>query len=612
MLKSKRYGKVLFSSALMQIFLLVMATVAISVVLGSQNVSAQITAPPMATFGNPIVESPGLSYASGQGLSQKLPGTASKSWFKASSNAGRTKFDYKEFASQSFTGDKTVFGTGGFGSIQSSLIQGLAWGGTVALLVQFLGPMFGLSKENTNTLSMAALVGGLGAGFVKTAAVKWFGAGRGAAQFTFGLSFIAITAIVFILMYKDTKKHIVNVQCLPWEPQLGGAKCDDCNKDPLRPCSEYRCKSLGQACDIVNKGTAKEQCVWISKGDVNSPTITPWDEPLTRDLKYTPLAPKSTRPTALGVQIIGKGENKNCLPAYTPLQFGVTTNEPAQCKWGLSSTENYTGSMYFMEEGNYYVTNHTLKFKMPSPKDQDGNTQPYFQNDGTFNYYLRCQDANGNVNVDAYVVEFCVDASPDATPPFIESTSIISGSPVRFNVGTVPLDVNVNEPAQCKWSREDKSYESMENLMKCATDASDINGNLAYPCNTNLTLVEDRAENKFYFRCRDSAENTMIESYKFTVRGSQPLNIIELKPNGTVTGSSSVVKTAIEITTDDGAEEGKAKCFYNGSLTGEYVEMSDTDSYIHRQPQDLISGNWRYDIKCVDAGGNVAESNLTY
>src|SRR3989344_2062171 len=406
MLKSKRYGKVLFSSALMQIFLLVMATVAISFVLGSEmkSVSALELAEPDAinvpdVIDDTFIDQVDVNAAPPTNYNiappQQVGGTVSKGGIGLGNpevaGGGTGQFSVRGIASGKYT-----FGVNGAtGQALGYLAQGLLWGAGVAMLVQFLGPMFGLSKENTNALSTAAIIVGVGAGVAKIIAKQWFTGNTATLQWTFGLSFIAITAIVFILMYKDTKKHIVNVQCLPWEPQLGGAKCDDCNKDPLRPCSEYRCKSLGQACDIVNKGTAKEQCVWISKGDVNSPTITPWDEPLTRDLKYTPLAPKSTRPTALGVQIIGKGENKNCLPAYTPLQFGVTTNEPAQCKWGLSSTENYTGSMYFMEEGNYYVTNHTLKFKMPSPKDQDGNTQPYFQNDGTFNYYLRCQDANG-------------------------------------------------------------------------------------------------------------------------------------------------------------------------------------------------------------------------
>lgn len=515
-------------------------------------------------------------------------------------------------------------GVTGWSGLGNSLIQGVAWGGLVAGVAQLVGPMFGLSKGNTDSLSIAALAGGIGAGLAKSWvhsiatknsggwAAKLYGGKGGAGQGLFAGSFIVITAVIFIVMYKDTEKQTLTISCLPWEPPLGGQHCDDCNKDPFRPCSEYRCRSLGQACEIVNPKTAKEQCVWVSRGDVTSPTITPWEEPLTSNLSYTPLPPKATRPTALGVQIIKSGTDK-CLQPFTPLMFGISTNEPAQCKWSLSIV-NYSEMNNFVDkdwiEENNYIINHSFRDKLPSPKTEDGLTAPFFQNDGTFTYYLRCRDANGNVNVDAYAIEFCVDKSPDTTPPVIESTSIVSGSYVRFNVDTVPLDVNVNEPAQCKWSRQDQSYESMNNSMACSLNSADINGNLEYTCSTNLTSVEDRKDNIFYFRCKDLENNMMIQSYKFNLKGSQPLNIIELKPNGTVTGSTSIVKTTIEVITDDGAEEGKAKCFYNNSLTKDFVEMLETNSYAHSQPQDLSSGSWKYDIKCVDNGGNVANASF--
>ena len=86
-------------------------------------------------------------------------------------------------------------------------------------------------------------------------------------------SSVRISAAIFVLTYKDEEVKRVEYQCLPWEAPIGGERCEDCNQDPFRPCSEYRCKSLGQACEIVNSGTEDEKCIWQNPHDVNSPKI---------------------------------------------------------------------------------------------------------------------------------------------------------------------------------------------------------------------------------------------------------------------------------------------------------------------------------------------------
>ena len=41
----------------------------------------------------------------------------------------------------------------------------------------------------------------------------------------------------FVLLYKKESKKLISFQCLPFEPPIGGSKCEECNKDPFRPCS---------------------------------------------------------------------------------------------------------------------------------------------------------------------------------------------------------------------------------------------------------------------------------------------------------------------------------------------------------------------------------------
>jgi hypothetical protein len=256
--------------------------------------------------------------------------------------------------------------------------------------------------------------------------------------------------------------------------------------------------------------------------------------------------------------------------------------------------------------------------RLPSP-DSINAEAPEVRDDGRYDLYVRCRDKNGNENVDEFAIQFCVDPSPDTTPPVIVDTSITSGSAVRYNVGSVPLQVYVNEPANCKWSKQDKTYDTMENSMSCATSLSQINTRELYTCTTNLTGIENNVENKFYFRCKDqpgkpeNERNVNVNSYEFKLRGSQPLNIILTAPNGTITGNTQTIPVELKVTTDDGADEGVAICSFspNGNPNS-YVPMFETEAVEHKQELNLGTGNYNYYFRCVDLGGNSAQASVSF
>lgn len=525
----------------------------------------------------------------------------------------------------------TVYEGSAFGGhAMGALVGSFAWAGTVYLAVKFLAPMFGANARLTNALS-AASAAGIGAGtltyflvqngiigtgggtaFTGASGLQLFGYSATQVSFLIG---VGVAAAVFVLLYKKEKKQVVELQCLPWEAPLGGTDCEKCNTDPLKPCSEYRCKSLGQACEIVNAGTVEERCVWVARNDVNSPTITPWTTVLTPKHHYAPL---QTRPAARGTKIVSDETSNGCIKPFTPLQFGIITNEPSQCKIETTSNATFDAMNYYFGESNLFRYNHTQQLRLPSPEslNVEGLEVP---TEGLYNFYVLCQDKNGNVNVDEFVFNFCVDKSPDTTPPLIESTSITSGSPVSFGTQTVPLTIYVNEPSQCKWSSQDKAYDLMENTMSCSTHVYEQNARQQYPCSTGLTGVRDRTPNDFYFRCKDqplkneSERNTNQESYHFVLRGSQPLNILSVGPNATFTGSTDVVAVNLTVRTDDGSDEGKAICSFSSTgQEGSFIAMFQSNNYLHSQTLALTSGTYTYSFRCVDAGGNAASANTTF
>ncbi len=630
----KRNKRLVFGIGISQIFLLTLYSFAIAFILGENLVNARITSTPAGTASGILKSKPLIPY---ENLNPNVLWTSDPNtgeWMVGDKGSGFFNPEFPGFA-EGASGTEYCAGFGPLGCLNlgtgptaffgAHLIEGVVWGGILALGIKFLGPMVGLSEEASNAAAIAAL-GGMVAGkalygIIAPEGTGWI-FGKAATTQTAGLWSFGVGALVavaiFIATYKEEKKKLVNFQCFPYEPPLGGKKCEDCNKDSFRPCTEYRCKALGQACELLNPGTGEETCAWVSRNDAVSPTITPLTDALKpKGLSY--VKDDAIRPPSIGVKIVRDGGA--CLQPFTPLEFGINLNEPAQCKVDYKMPKKMDEMEFYLGGSNYYRYNHTQKMKLPGPDSGTaGDLAPELLNDGTFSLFVRCRDANGNENVDAFVFNFCVDQSPDTTPPIIEGTNINNNGFVRFNADSVPIEVYVNEPAECKWSRKSgMDYDDMENSMECATKAYEINANLNYACIGNLTGMKNQEDNKFYFKCKDqpgkdeSERNRMIQDYPLTLKGSQKLNIISAGPNGTIFGSTETVTIDLTVKTDDGAEEGKAICYF--SNTGEkdsYIAMFESNSFEHKQSLDLTNGDYRYFFRCIDAGGNTAEADTSF
>ena len=481
---------------------------------------------------------------------------------------------------------------------------------------QLAGSLFGMDEEQIDALSAGLAGGAFAYKFTNiyydlpkqlTASGQTFGLGA------LGWGIVA-GAIIFAVMYKKTSTEIVTFNCKPWQAPTGSKGGNDCEKCNLgdKECSEYRCKSLGQACELLNAGTEEEKCDWVNPQDTSSPMISLWENVLTEGYKYEP--DTTIRPPARGVKIIREGGE--CVEAFTPLAFGIVTDEPAQCKIDYNHTLKFDDMAYWFGESNLFLYNHSQTLKLPSPSSIDA-AAPELQHDGTYTLYVRCQDANENANVDEFAIRFCVEKGPDTTPPKIEGTSIANDMPIKYDQTSVELEVYVNEPSECKWGREDRSYDDLENEMSCSNNVWEMNNNLVYTCKTTLTGLKDRQENVFYFRCKDQPwaieedRNANQEGYKYTLLGTETLNIIEVEPNGTIRGSTDVVSVWLEVETANGYQNGESICYYGETGNeGDWIKFYETGTELHKQRLDLSEGSYKYYIKCVDLGGN-RDDNFT-
>ena len=146
--------------------------------------------------------------------------------------------------------------------------------------------------------------------------------------------------------------------------------------------------------------------------------------------------------------------------------------------------------------------------------------------------------------------------------------------------------------------------------MSCSNELWEMNAELLYTCVTTLTAIENGEENMFYFRCEDTGVNNMqmVQSYPFSVIGTQPLNILSVGPDGTIGSSTSTAVVNLSVRTDNGYRNGESTCYYSTSnSSSSYIEMLQTGEVnTHSQNLDLTGGLYNYYFKCVDLGGNTA------
>ncbi len=621
----------IYNAAFVQIFLLIMMSFAVAVMLSKEAEAEIFTAVDRVT-GKPIISAPPsganipTQVAPIQGPTQSgatldtvasTPATPARSTGAFSFIGKISKGDAFKKVGTAYTPEAAAGG---------ALVQGVFWGALMWGAAKVILPMVGASEATTTAVSNALLAAGLAGGVIKAASLytgkSIWGMSAGQAGFWGGLG---VGVLVFLMTYKDDHKETVKFECLPWEPKLGGADCERCNDDPFRACTEYRCRSLGQTCRLLNPSSDHAMCANIGRNDVNTPMITPKSEvlaPKSLELKYVP--DTSIRPPNIGVKILSN-LGSQCLPAFTPLQFGFDTDEPAQCKIDYNHTNSYDEMQFYVGESNYYTYNHTQVLKLPGSDD----IGPILQNDGTFQLFVRCRDGveekNGNAMIDEYVFKFCVDDGPDTSPPIAQGFSVPSGSYIQFDKEELNLDMYVNEPAECKWSPQDKDYETMENDFTCGTETYMVNSELNYVCSATLNGIQNREENQFFFRCVDQPDlkgtdkegdrNPNRQSISYTVLGSRPLDIIDVKPNGTILGSTDVVSVDLTVETSNGAQgNGNATCYISSDGTRDsFIEMYETNSYRHNQTYNrLVAGYYEFFFRCIDAGGNVAESNTNF
>lgn len=411
---------------------------------------------------------------------------------------------------------------------------------------------------------------------------------------------IALAAFIFTILFfkfiltKEQRKVTITYVCNNWQPPTGGKDCELC-VEKYKVCDAYRCHSFGKGCELLNEGTGNETCVSLNPNDASPPVIYP-----------LPIPPKTMDDLERG----SRGYSfKEEIEPYAPVEIGINTNEPASCKITTKATERYDDIVDFF--GNDLMSyNHTMNIPISYENKSQENGLIEINGAGDYEFYTRCEDANGNQNEIGYYIKFKVKEGPDMTPPLIEWYSIPDGSYVSAGHNETELSIHLNEPSYCKWDTTDTEYKNMENNFSCYVNNPVERNPYAYLCKTTITGIKVNTDNVYYFRCKDLAGNTNTESQPlngFHLQGTIPLNISGKGPSGTLYTRNVTLK----VTTINGAEkDGTAKCYYGQQFPS--IEFFKTESNIHEQELSLSQGYYLYKILCVDVGGNQAQTNINF
>jgi hypothetical protein len=475
-------------------------------------------------------------------------------------------------------------------------------GGTITIVMTALGWVDVVSttnpEERMQQSNAFAISSGIAAGLT---AVSMYIAvstvGLGPWGWAIGAAALIVAGVSsFLASGGETRDVTISSMCEAWQPPTGSDYCelcdipvsegglaiDDGNGEVLRgwECTEYKCKSLGQGCEYIseNVGSDRAKCISVEVNDVNHPIITRAE--IVGD--YKDINVESFQEGGDYLKVLEK------VDPYTYFDFEIETDEPSQCRIEYGSlSETYEDmDLYFPDSYYDYIHNQSW---ILTP-------------DEIYNFYIRCQDFNGNYNINAFVIQVETDAGEDMTPPSIETTSIKSGSYIANNVNQTQLQIYFNEPVEsCRWASTDMDYSLMDNYFACSGIPSSASSLFENYCNGLLNV--SLGTNYYYFACDDGNNNTNSESYPFTLTGTEALNLDYASPNGTIYYDYVTLYAETSV----GAESGKAVCYYDG------IEFYNSNASVHTQYlEDLDAADYEYEISCQDRAGNTNSTSITF
>ena len=492
-------------------------------------------------------------------------------------------------------GTEAIAGTIGFAS------AGIAFGiGMVAGAI--IADNMGLSPLGSIMMAVGGgiLAVGVASYFVNIVVFGWT---------PIGWAWIAIGAAIMLMSLlfggSDCEPVEVTYTCEPWQPPTGTDDCSKCNDDPLKPCSQYRCESLGAGCEFINEGTDQEMCT-AAEDDGGYPQVEPSLGDISDGEIYDDISGNGFSITDL---------NGGCVEANKDLVFGLKTNEPAQCRFDIEQKE--FDEMSFNFGINAYTYNHFTSFPLPDPSHGQSRGLDW---SGDLTLYIKCRDRFGHETPTFYKVEMCVNEGEDVTPPLVKEQTLNPANDALVSYDSTEKDIefHTNEAADCRWSEEDKDYDLMENDFTCDSDSFD---DCPYLCSGTLPLTS--SENVFYIRCKDQPwldvvdlgdeRNKNQQSYVYILRKPESKIAIDwVEPSGDLEVGTRISTVYLKVKTSGGGEYHKCKYSFSGYENMILFNDFDFDSTSEQTFNQMTTGRHKIYVECLDETGDSVQDETSF
>ena len=443
---------------------------------------------------------------------------------------------------------------------------------------------------------------------------------------------VVILVVAAILMSGgDTTEVSVTSHCEVWQAPTDNYDCTMCDIPVSEggfaidnafgvmkgyQCTEYKCKSLGNQCEFIseNQGTSRPKCVQAELNDVTEPYIEEFLLIFSDDMND---ASSENNPgytlkdsveydddydgyistdSQYGSNVDFENNNhlkikKEILP-YQTVTFGVKTDELSQCKitQDYNATSIDEADMYF--DNSYYDYHHNQSWIL-NPSEE-------------YQFFVWCQDYNGNDGDKFFLVEISTNKGDDVTPVQVVGTSVVNNGFVPNTTSAMDVTFYTNEPADCYWSTNDVDVTLMENFTTSDYDCSSgaTSTDSFFFEHDALQMPIEYGENTFYFACSDCAGNNNTQNHVYTLYGTEALSIDQYYPNGETFYTDTL---SLSVSTSGGAEEGKSVCSYNG------VDFLTTNASTHSQVlENLEKGEYSYAVDCMDVAGNKNSTSVSF
>jgi hypothetical protein len=347
--------------------------------------------------------------------------------------------------------------------------------------------------------------------------------------------------------------------CGTWQAPIGNLDCGRCSMDPTKPCTEYRCRSLGQGC-FYEETDGTGICNGYDSGDKTPPSI---------DINESSLTPGYS---ALLVSFLNYSgfEITPKLKPHRKFTISITTDEPANCV--LTPMPTSTGFTVPSAFGSFaygagtvnFTTDHTIEVNVPALEEAyerildttdvlgidsfnqfsdftknysailsrfgkkygiDMNSQigaldrsigglnPVAVQDVVTNaaqkryrLFVKCTDRAGNTNKENMFILIGVDdEGDDTTPPQVVNATPAAGSTLTGT--TAGVHIFTDEHAECRYDLiSDKAYEEMPNKFTCPASSYAVTRDGTYDCFANVNIGHYLLQQpiQLNIKCRDN------------------------------------------------------------------------------------------------------------